>query len=304
MGILDMRKLWSGSEGDDIRGPEEVLAYVGAHVGAWLNKQLVSKCVEPASATMAAPPRGGDPVSDGDLPTASTGNLLGPGILPMKGDSPVRMASSSRISHEDTLLIFDWDDTILCSSWLSSQRLRLDKNSEPTCDQRRQLDELAGVAAQTLRRAKELGTVIIVTNAERGWIELTCSKYMPALLPILEGISLISARSTYESPEVRNPLDWKLAAFEREIQSFYREGAGTAASPQRLKNILSLGDSIHERQALMRCAEGLPNCFSKSLKFLVKPDVGQVSQQHSLVLQSFDRIVHHRGSLDLRLQCA
>lgn len=36
--------------------------------------------------------------------------------------------------------------------------------------------------------AKQLGTVVLITNAERGWIELSCQKFLPTLFPALESV--------------------------------------------------------------------------------------------------------------------
>jgi hypothetical protein len=33
--------------------------------------------------------------------------------------------------------------------------------------------------------------VVLVTNAERGWIELSCQKFMPTLFPSLENVKAL-----------------------------------------------------------------------------------------------------------------
>ncbi|CAE8623884.1 unnamed protein product [Polarella glacialis] len=207
----------------------------------------------------------------------------------------------TRFLAEETVLIFDWDDTVLPSSWVQSQGLRLDESSVLNAHQREQLNEVARVSAETLRIAKQLGTVVLITNAERGWIELSCQKFMPTLYPSLEGIKVLSARTTYESPDLASPLDWKVYAFQNEILRLY--GADTLKSDTRRKNVLSLGDSVHEREALLRATEPLPNCRSKSLKFVERPDIAQICKQHSLVTSCFERIAHHDGNLDLCIRC-
>lgn len=205
-------------------------------------------------------------------------------------------------SPEETVLIFDWDDTILPSCWVQSQGLRLDEESQVSEFQRQQLTQVANLAMETLRAAKQHGTVVLVTNAERGWIELSCQKFMPTLSPVIENVKILSARTTYESREVSSPLDWKLCAFKAEIWRVF--GEETMSEPSRRKNVLSLGDSMHEREALLRATASLPNCRSKSLKFVERPDIGQICKQHSLITGCFDRIIHHDGNLDLCIRCA
>lgn len=63
------------------------------------------------------------------------------------------------------------------------------------------------------------------------------------------------------------------------------------------------GDSVHERAALLRATIELPNCRSKSIKFVERPDIDQMLKQHALVTSSFDQIVHRDGNLDLCINC-
>jgi len=210
--------------------------------------------------------------------------------------------ASRPFASEETIFIFDWDDTVLPSSWVQQQGLRFDDESKLTDAQRQVLSEVAVLAAETFRIAKENGTVVLVTNAERGWIELSCQKFLPTLCPALESIKLLSARTTYETPAMSSPLDWKLCAFESEIRRVF--GSDVVLEPERRKNILSLGDSMNEREALLRACSSLPNCRSKSLKFVERPDISQICKQHTLITGCFDRIVHHDGNLDLCIRCA
>jgi len=254
----------------------------------------------PEQVQMGAPP---------PLSTEAGGGLAGPGEAlkgGAAGDTPSTRTSGEgsacgfSSSAEDTIFIFDWDDTVLPSTWVQSQGLRLDDSCEVTPEQWEQLQEVADNARETIMAAKRHGHVVLVTNAERGWIELSCAKFMPTLACALEDVRLISARTTYESEDVSNPLDWKVLAFENEIRRIY---ADRAVDPSRRKNVFSLGDSLHEREALLRVTSQLPNCRSKSLKFVERPDISQIVKQHALVTSCFDRIVHHDGNLDLCIKC-
>jgi len=198
---------------------------------------------------------------------------------------------------EDTILIFDWDDTLLPSTWLTEQGLRLEYNTQFTREQRGLLDKLSTRVAQTLTAAKQYGKVVLITNAEEGWIELSCSKYIPTLLPLLEDVKKLSARTTYEHT-VESPFGWKYLAFESEIGSF------CSLDPERRKNFISIGDSAHEREALIRVTETVPNCSIKSLKFVERPNVEQLMKEHALIGGCFRHIVNHDGNLDLCIRCS
>jgi len=204
-------------------------------------------------------------------------------------------------TKEETLFVFDWDDTILPSSWIQSQGLRLDAGSVVNALQRERLAELAPLVAETLCLAKQHGTVVLVTNAERGWIELSCQKFLPTIAPLLENLRLVSARTTYEGPRAPSPLDWKVRAFETELARNY--GHDQLLDASRRKNIFSLGDGAHEREALLRTTAEFPNCLSKSLKFCERPDISQIIKQHSLIAGCFEKILHNDANLDMCIRC-
>mmetsp|Transcript_25070 Transcript_25070/g.71394 ORF Transcript_25070/g.71394 Transcript_25070/m.71394 type:complete len:352 (-) Transcript_25070:189-1244(-) len=216
-------------------------------------------------------------------------------------DQSAAVAEEVRFSKEQTLFVFDWDDTILPSSWVQRQGLRLDDGASVNQWQRERLSEVAVLAAETLRLAKKHGTVVVVTNAERGWIELSCQKFLPTLYPMLENVRMVSARTSYEGPRSPSPLDWKMCAFEVEIERFY--GFAALDDPAQPKNIFSLGDGAHEREALMKTTQSLPNCHAKSLKFVERPDISQIIKQHQLIAGCFDTVLSHEGNLDLCIRC-
>mmetsp|Transcript_23160 Transcript_23160/g.61017 ORF Transcript_23160/g.61017 Transcript_23160/m.61017 type:complete len:362 (-) Transcript_23160:124-1209(-) len=223
---------------------------------------------------------------------------LGPLVVKKEADEH---SGDLKYTKEETLFVFDWDDTVLPSSWIQAQGLRLDDASKTNQWQRERLAEVATVAAETLRLAKLHGTVVVVTNAERGWIELSCQKFLPTILPLLENLRMVSARTTYEGPRAPSPLDWKLRAFDVEIERVYGFEAMEDATVR--KNVLSLGDGAHEREAVMRSTQSLPNCSAKSLKFVERPDISQIVKQHTLISGCFDQIVQHEGNLDLCIRC-
>mmetsp|Transcript_89089 Transcript_89089/g.255087 ORF Transcript_89089/g.255087 Transcript_89089/m.255087 type:complete len:324 (+) Transcript_89089:72-1043(+) len=203
-------------------------------------------------------------------------------------------------TKEETLFVFDYDDTILPSSWINAQHLRLDDRSTVRPWQMEFLSKAAVCAIETLRLAKQHGTVVLVTNAERGWIELSCRKFMPMLAPLLETVRMVSARTAYEGPSAPLPLDWKVCAFEAELDRFYGSDLHDAA---KVKNIFSLGDGAHEREALLRTAAEVPNARAKSLKFCERPDISQIIKQHHLVQGCFETMWQHDGDLDLCTRC-
>lgn len=166
-------------------------------------------------------------------------------------DSRSTTASSIVGPSTATLIVFDWDDTLCPSSWLSQNKLTLD--DPPTIPAHYQvlLDKMAEVAIETLRIASSLGSVVIVTNAEEGWVEMSCKRFLPQLLGELINVKHISARTRYHTQTdfPHCPFAWKRKAFNDELHSFF----STLDTPKLIdnKSIISLGDSPHERIAAM-----------------------------------------------------
>jgi len=202
----------------------------------------------------------------------------------------------SNFSKEETLMVFDWDDTILPTFWLAAQGLNLQPSAVVSDEQETDLAVLAQWASETLKVAKILGNVIIVTNAEDGWIPLTCQKFMPALVDTLENVKILSARSTYEPLGILLPAEWKIHAFEKEVDMFCQ-----GLCPGRRANIVSIGDSLHEREALFRATSIRPECCSKSVKFIVRPTLEQLTREHEEFCLDLRQIVSQDGHVDLFL---
>lgn len=111
-----------------------------------------------------------------------------------------------------TVLVFDWDDTLLCSSWLAQNGYRLDYPEVIPAATMKQLETLQASVVSLLARARTYGKVMIITNAETGWVELSAKRFMPDVLPALADVEVFSARSNFESLAPESPSEWKVCA--------------------------------------------------------------------------------------------
>ena len=198
------------------------------------------------------------------------------------------------LSDKESIIIFDWDDTLLASSFLSSKGYRLDTEKAKIADVEAGLRDLEQAITAVLTLALQYGEVHIVTNAETGWVQLSAAKFIPAVVPLLHRVSILSARSTYEGRYPDAPLKWKYYAFQDKL-------APSFAEPKRQKNIISFGDSHVEREAVRAVTRGFPNTRCKSVKFAERPSMEQLRRQIELVTNCFQYIHHHDGDLDLQL---
>ena len=209
---------------------------------------------------------------------------------------------SGSLRTQETLMIFDYDDTLFPTSFLAQHGYKLD-GPDASPEIQAILDEYSAIVEKTLLEAQRHGRVVIVTNAESGWITLTAQKFMPRLGRLLSSYLSISARSTYEPLGLSNPFEWKLKAFESVIFEHHEMvSVPDAVAPI---NVLSFGDSIHERDAAHQVCASLSSSplFCKSIKFIERPDISQLTKQHVLIRDSLVKVIEHDGTLDLCIEC-
>lgn len=110
-------------------------------------------------------------------------------------------------------IVFDWDDTLFCTSYMSSL-LQGDWTSAGDLEKQKMAD-IDQVAQQTLLSALDMAEVTIVTNSAEGWVDFCCETFMPSTHATLldRRIEIISARERYEREYPGDPLKWKTEAF-------------------------------------------------------------------------------------------
>ena len=239
----------------------------------------------------------------------------------MEVDVPQEVSVKDTLK-ETTTIIFDWDDTLLPTSCLSKKDPRFGQSTitTRTCcsffqstfttflDYPAQLpqdvlDELEthqeSVCA-VLVKAMQCGTVVIITNAETGWVELSAQRFMPRVAPLLAQICVFSARSTYEPMYPDNPLQWKVAAFEQLVGQTQPMNI-VDTEENLMRSVISFGDSVHERDAVRKVTANLGSTFTKSVKFVERPNLEQLRREVDLVRNCLDYICGVRDHLDLML---
>jgi len=199
-----------------------------------------------------------------------------------------------------SIIIFDWDDT-LCPSTTCMRHHGLNVlGAPPEGTVAQQLEELSREVSLLLEQAATLTEkVVVVTNAEEGWVDLSCKAWLPYLQDTLTNCEVASARSMWEPRGIASPAGWKARAFEDVIDRFYSQ-----YKHQSWKNIISIGDAPHEREALSRVVRWAPSghgkrCRSKSVKFILRPSIEQLIREIQLLRESLKEIVWHDDDLDL-----
>lgn len=188
---------------------------------------------------------------------------------------------------QETCFVFDWDDTILPTSWLERiQGFTGGASLRP--EVQRQIAGLCSAVVQTLNLALSMGRVILITNSAPGWVDHSCTIFMPQIHPLIRGFKCCA-----KPPSV--PLTFKNTAFRKECG--------------QIKNLISVGDGESERTASLRLHANPERKFApggedrqiiKSLKLVELPTCQQLIVQHEMLQQRLQDIALYQGSLDLK----
>lgn len=192
------------------------------------------------------------------------------------GSEDVTLPSKPKGRPADTLIIFDWDDTLLCSSAINAQQWT------PL-----QLQQLERTVDSILHAAMRLGETMIVTNGNETWVQDSTRRFFPSLQPTLDKLKVMSARHGYEQSYPGDPFSWKRQAF-KEIMA-QRRGRIPGCTGI---NLIAIGDSPAEIQAARSCTKVLSGrSLVKTVKFKEAPTVNELLGQLRRVLQELGKIV-------------
>jgi len=190
--------------------------------------------------------------------------------------------------QKEACIIFDWDDTLMCSSAIKSRR-----DPDPG-----EVKQLAEAVESVLRVAMDLGRTAIVTNANLTWVRTTAGIFMPSVVPLLDLVELVSARQSYSRRWPGDHSAWKRCAF-RDIVS-RKDGevveastGGEICEPHSGVNLVVVGDSAAEIQAGRSVVQGNSqgDAIVKTVKLKEAPTVGELRGQLQALARSLRRIV-------------
>ena len=177
----------------------------------------------------------------------------------------------------NSIIILDWDDTLLPTSFLSpggifNLDIKLSKNDSE------KLAKIEKEVSNLLNSAIEKGEVFIITNADKGWVEFSANKFYPSIIGILSKIKIISAREEYGNVFPGDSAKWKIQTF-LDLQKYINLNLVT--------NLLCFGDSIIEIKAGKILASKFREAFIKTIKFKEAPKLDDLFKQLNLVNQQF-----------------
>lgn len=235
----------------------------------------------------------------------ATHSLDGPCHIPKshRPDAPSQYTKCP--TRERTVVVFDWDDTLCPSTWLHANNLLPKCRGDPvflSAQQQKTLDAISSNVIRIIRKAVSFGPVFIVTAAEYGWVELSCTLFMPSAQEILNlpDVHVVSARTWYEQTfgYQGDANSWKYEVMQLIAQKCFAE---STTSLDSYFNLVSIGDSMAERDACHLAIENIPNTYAKTLKYIEHPGSEEMIQQLQLTFESFDQMCTWENCLDLQL---
>lgn len=212
-------------------------------------------------------------------------------------------------AKDRTVTVFDWDDTLCPSSWLQSLNilpLSHDGPKKLPSDVALKLNRLSRRICKLLEKAEGFGPVFIVTAAERGWVELSCQMFLPKVWQHLsrENTHIVSARTWYENRfgTSGDCQMWKDGVMQIIAKECFTSECAKAVDPSLgYFNLISIGDSLAERNACHAAAQETQYTLAKTIKFIEKPHIRQVNKQLGIALNSFEELCCIDISADIRL---
>ncbi len=202
----------------------------------------------------------------------------------------------------DTVIVFDWDDTLCPSTAVKAMGFDLEMpNIGMTKEMTEMCETVAPHSAALILRAKEYGKVVIVTNATKGWVEMCLEYLMPSIRELVLTIPIISAANLYGYAYYNLPMVWKNLAFKTPLlHTAFGNNLNPFTSNTTTRTVLSIGDGEAERQAVNNLGySSFGNIVAKSLKFREFPSSTLLIQELQQTLEAIDMIITHPGNLDV-----
>lgn len=217
------------------------------------------------------------------------------------------------MEKDQTILIFDWDDTLCPSTWCRrhmrfNARGNLIGNCPPEAE--KELNLLSQQVIPLLRAAQAMGKVVLVTNARRPWVDTSCKAFLPQVTEVLKDITVIYAMELLQENEkdfASNPqclTESKARAMKAAVSDFYSRYEG-----QSWKNLVSIGDALYEHDAIRQVARerpdgGLPvpkKCRTKTVKLIEGPSLMGMTVQLNIIESWLAKIVQADHDVDIDL---
>ena len=192
----------------------------------------------------------------------------------------------------NNIFIFDWDDTLLCTSYLlptgALNDMEINKKDKEI------IANLDILVYKLLAKTMKLGLVFIITNGAPGWVELSSVKFYPKSARLMKNIKIISARGLCEKKLPGDARQWKSITFKYALEQLkIKKNIPT--------NIIAFGDSIIEIEASYNLKESFLNAYLKTIKFKETPTHIELEKELKIIITQIDSILCNFKNLSIRV---
>ena len=193
---------------------------------------------------------------------------------------------SKNLSY-NSIIIFDWDDTLFCTSYITPDfNIRKIKSNDIEG-----LKSLENVVLKILMYYKDKGDVFIITNSSPDWLNYSAKTFFPQVYDILKDLRVISAREEFELKFPEDSRQWKIKTFMK-LRNLYQD---------KLTNILCFGDNEIEHESAFILGQKFKEAYVKTIKFKKAPLLNELTKQLKRVLKSKEMIFETAKNLQIEL---
>ena len=246
--------------------------------------------VSPDDPSVERPDSDGDTVAVRTAAPPRTSDSIRAGYIRKLEASKASMPQLSRPKRAQVVTIFDWDDTLLCTTHL--EMVQRQYGAIPV-QVREQLASLERVVLSLLENAVKNGKAFIITNASEGWVQHSSSMCMPGLTDALSQVDIISARQGFEASFPGDSHAWKMHAFLQVSNKLQMEA---------VTNLISVGDSHIEMDAVHLLGRSFAHALVKTVKLWERPTPYELQKQLEVVAEKLPDIYRSGTTLNIWLE--
>ena len=175
---------------------------------------------------------------------------------------------TSENHKKETIFILDWDDTLMCTSFISS------KTKSLSDEEKNIIINLGKIVSIFLKECLKYGNIIIMTNSSEKWLKKTSENYLKIEKDIIGNITIISTRDRYYKKGI-NPTKWKEMAVGEILLKYGDKienlicGSDSESDIEVFKNISKLNEDINISTIKFKTKPS-PSIMIKEIEYLNK----------------------------------
>jgi len=210
-------------------------------------------------------------------------------------------------SPDNAVIIFDWDDTLMPTTFISSvlgpslPDLEKDQPLNQNSKWYKAMADHAQLVETALRTARRVARTAIVTLATLDWVYSSAARYLPGVdfESLVEELDIVVYPADRQSPALEvlaragddRGMVAKIAAMTTCLRALYASGDVSW-------NVTSIGDSVLEKEALKKCMSRHAHHLCKTVKLGEKPTLAELSREVRMLTPSLHKVVTHGKPYD------